>query len=250
MPCETITHEKPQPVALSVGLLRLCLLFMLLTVPASRLAAQESLVLVTTSPAHGTFYLMSAIPSVPYPFDPYYGTLPVYAYDGVFFVDNTPFEFFVEVEGGGMMLMAAPSPPGIAGTNSVTNLFCNSLTNFTVDYLYSTNGLALGIAQTTNPWIALTIQTAITNASHDVFGTTNLTELALPSLGRTNWAWLMRANGRMTNFSWGLTNWCERYFQLGTMEDGDNDGLSTSYEQLVSKTSTTNANSPRAIYEG
>jgi len=206
-------------------------------------------VLVTNPPAHGTFYLLSAIPSVPYPFDPYYGTLPVYAYDGVFFVDNTPTEFFVEGEGGGMMLMAAPSPPGITGTNSATDLCCNSLTNFTAGYLYSTNGLTLGIAQTTNPWVALTIKTATTNASYDVFGTTNMVELALPSLGRTNWTWLMRANGRATNFSWGLTNWCERYFQLGTMADGDNDGLSTAYEQLVSKTATNVANSPRALYE-
>ena len=117
-------------------------------------------------------------------------------------------------------------------------------------YFYSTNGLALGIAPTTNLWMSLTIQTATTSASYDVFGTTNMVELALPSLGRTNWTWLMRANGRATNFSWGETNWCERYFQLGTMEDGDNDGLTTAYEQLVSKTSHTNANSPRPVYEG
>jgi hypothetical protein len=54
----------------------------------------------------------------------------------------------------------------------------------------------------------------------------------------------------MTNFSWGETNWCERYFQLGTMEDGDNDGLTDAYEQLVSHTGTNIPNSPRAIYEG
>ncbi len=208
--------------------------------------------LLETAPAFGTFFLLGNIPSVPYPFDPYRGTLPVHAYDGVYFVDNTTVEFFFEGEGGGMMMssMSGPTPPSFGGTNSSSsNLCCNSLTNFTVNYL-TTNSLTLGIAQTTNPWIALTIQPTTTNASYDVFGTTNLAELALPSLSRTNWTWLTRARGGPTNFSWGLTNWCERYFQLGTMEDADNDGLSTAYEQLVGKTSPTNANSPQAIYEG
>ena len=214
--------------------------------------------LVETPPTHGTFYLLGRIPSVPYPFDPYHGTLPVYAYDGVFFVDDTAvsflaLEFSLEGgEGGGMMLMAGPTPPNFGGTNyGSTNLCCNSLTNFTVNYLYANNTQSvLGIAQTTNPWIALTIQTK-TNSSYDMFGTTNMAELALPSLSRTNWTWLMRANGTATNFSWGETNWCERYFQLGDASaDPDNDGLSTAYEQLVSKTSPTNAGSPRPIYEG
>ena len=117
-------------------------------------------------------------------------------------------------------------------------------------YLYATNGLALGIAQTTNPWIVLTMQTATTNASYDVFGTTNMVELALPVLSRTNWMWLTRANGGATNFPWGLTNWCERYFQLGTTTNSDHDSLTDAYENLVSHTSPTNANSPQAIYEG
>ena len=155
-------------------------------------------------------------------------------------------------EGGGMMTtMDEPLPlPGDGGGGGGgTDSTCNSLTNFTVGYFYSTNGLSLGIAETTNPWIVLTIQTATTNASYDVFGTTNMVELALPSLGRTNWAWLVRANGQVTNFSWGQTNWCERYFQLGTMQDSDNDGLTDAYEQLVRKTSPTNANCPRVLYE-
>jgi len=226
-------------------------LLLLIAATTPCLLAQESPTLVTNPPAHGTFYLLGNIPSVPYPFDPYRGTLPVYAYDGVYFVDNTSLEFFFEGEGGGMMMaMSGPTPPNFGGTNSSsTNLCCNSLTNFTVDYL-ATNALTLGIAQTTNTWIGLTIQPTTTNASYDIFGTTNLVELAMPSLSRTNWTWLTRARGGPTNFSWGLTNWCERYFQLGTMDDADHDGLTTAYEQLVSKTSPSNANSPRAMFEG
>ena len=204
--------------------------------------------LVAQSPTTGTFYLLGRIPSPPFPFDPYHGQLPVYAYDGVFFVDDSAVslfemslvsgEFFSGEEGGGMMLMSSPGPPGgFSGTNSATNLFCSSLTNFVVGYQSSTNGLSLGIAPTTNTFVALTIQTA-TNVSYDVFGTTNLIELALPSLSRTNWSWLSRANGGATSFSWGLTNWCERYFQLGTTNDPDGDSLTSAYESLVSHTGT------------
>lgn len=223
----------------SAGLLELAIL------PAG---AQESPppVLATNAPAHGTFYLLGRIPSPPFPFDPYYGLLPVYAYDGVFFVDDSQVSLMAQQfslggeEGGGMMLMSGPSLPPIGGggTNNVTNLFCNTLTNFVVNYLYATNGLSLGIAPTTNPWIALTIQTDTTNAPYDLFGTTSMVELALPSLGRTNWVWRTRANGSVTNFNWGETNWCERYFQLGTTNDLDGDGLTTAFEFLVSHTGT------------
>jgi Alginate lyase/Concanavalin A-like lectin/glucanases superfamily len=210
--------------------------------------------LVTNPPAHGTFYRLSQERPVPYPYDFSQGTLPLFFFDGVFFLDDRDYVSLRSQEwgeGGGMMSISGPSlPPSAGGTNSTTNLFCNSLTNFMVGYLYATNGLALGIAPTTNPWIALTMLTTTTNASYDVFGTTNMAELALPSLSRTNWTWLMRANGRATNFAWGQTNWCERYFQLGDLTDPDNDGLSTAYEQLSSHTSPTNADSPRAIYEG
>ena len=232
------------------GLYLVC--FFLLASFSTRAQVSETVPpqLVENTPAHGTFYLLGQIPSAPYPFDPYHGTLPVYAYDGVYFVDNTG-EFFFEGEGGGMMMssMSGPTPPSFGGTNSSsTNLCCNGLTNFTVSYL-ATNALTLGIAQTTNPWIALTIRPTTTNASYDMFGTTNLVELAMPFLSRTNWAWLTRARGSTTNFSWGETNWCERYFQLGTMQDADNDGLTDAYENLASHTATNTANSPRTIYE-
>jgi hypothetical protein len=230
--------------------LQLCPLLILLSVPAARLAAQEAVpTLLTNPPAFGTFYWLSGLPSAPYPFDPARGLLPIWSLNGAYYVDDSE---LLQNLGGGMMLMGDPSPPdccggGGGGGGGGTNC-CNSLTNFTLGY--STNGaLSLGIAPTTNPWIALTIQTPTTNLSYDAFGTTNMAELALPSLSRTNWTWLMRANGRATNFSWGETNWCERYFQLGTMQDSDNDGLTDAYETLVSRTPTNIATSPRVIYE-
>ena len=224
------------------------ILALLLALPVSRLSAQvvaelseqtpASPVLMKQAPTHGTFYLLGRIPSVPYPFDPYHGTLPIYAYDGVFFVDDSQVSFMAQEfslgeGGGGMMLMSSPSPPG-GGTNyGATNLVCHSLTNFVVDYRYATNGLVLGIAQSTNSFVGLILQTTNTSASFDIFGTTNIGDLALPTLGRTNWVWLARISGGTTNFSWGLTNWCERYFQAANVADTDGDGLSDAFETLV-----------------
>ena len=236
------------------ALLGLCLLSFQPLAPAQVVAAfteaKSPPRLVAPAPAQGTFYLLGRIPSPPFPFDPYHGTRPVYAYDGVFFVDDTAVSWLAEEfsfaalsqggEGGGMMSMSSPAPPGGGGnTNSLAPaLVRQCMTNFVVDYLYSPNGLTLGIAPTTNPWIALTILTATTSASYDVFGTTNLVALAPTALSKTNWTWLRRASGGTTNFSWGLPNWCERYFQLGTTNDLDNDGLTTAFESLVSHTGT------------
>jgi hypothetical protein len=199
-------------------------------------------VLVTNAPTAGTFFLLGANPPLPFPFDPYFGALPVYAYDGVFFVDDSQvgdLQLQQTGFGGEMMLSSLPGPgPGIACTNcpTITNI-CSGPTNFTVAYQYAASGLALGIAPTTNSNIALTILTT-TNTSYDLFGSTNMAALASPALSRTNWIWLKRATGGVTNFSWGETNWCERYFQLGILDDHDSDLLTSAYETLVSHTST------------
>ena len=126
--------------------------------------------------------LGQAVPA-PYPFVPYFGVLPVYSIGPVFYLDNradTVSErmFELDQEGGfGMSLLSSPSLPGAVGTNSgTTNLFCTSLTNFAPGY-QTNNNLALGISVVSNCVIGLTTQTPPTNASYDLFGTTNLNEL-------------------------------------------------------------------------
>jgi hypothetical protein len=242
--------KRPSPRPWPARLLQLYLSFLLFSLLLPRLPAQEMLpVLVTNAPPVGTFYWLSGFPPVPYPFDPAHGLLPVWSFDGAYYVDDS--ELLQNLEGGNLMAMRdelLPWPGDTVDTGGDTNFTCNTLTNFTVNYLYSANGLTLGIAPTTNSSMALTIQTT-TNATYDVFGTTNMADLALPALGRTNWAWLTRARGDTTNLSWGQTNWCERYFQLGSMADFDNDGLTDAYEELVSQTATNAPNSPRAIFE-
>jgi len=109
---------------------------------ASPSAGRAQPVLVTNAPASGTFYLLSVHPSLPHPFDPYFGVLPVYAYDGVFFVDDSQVGDLLMQQngfGGEMMTSSLPGPGGGGVTNSgpFTNI-CTGPTNFTVTYQLST----------------------------------------------------------------------------------------------------------------
>jgi hypothetical protein len=122
--------EKPNyPVKKTVKLLFTSLLGVMALM--SHCLAQP--VLVTNAPAAGTFYLLSVHPSLPHPFDPYFGMLPVYAYDGVFFVDDTQAgDLQMQQNGfGGEMMTSSLSGPGEGGsTNSgpLTNI-CSGPTN-------------------------------------------------------------------------------------------------------------------------
>jgi hypothetical protein len=207
-------------------------------------SAQAQPVLVTNAPAAGTFYLMSVNPSLPFPFDPYFGALPIYTYDGVFFVDDSQVgDLLLQEGGGGGMMLNSISPgsgsgSGLAGSNS-----CLGPALFDVTYQLSTTNevpygtnLWLQIAVGTNA-VALTIHTPNTNAYYDIFGTTNLSPYVAP-LNLTNWLWLKRAGGP-TNFLWtNIVHCAGAWFQLGTMDDYDLDSLTSAYETLVSHTST------------
>ncbi|HEY0549182.1 MAG TPA: hypothetical protein VGF13_06235, partial [Verrucomicrobiae bacterium] len=203
---------------------------------ASLVPAQETPQVVNNAPASGTFYLLSVNPPLPFPFDPYFGALPVYSYDGVFFVDDSQvgdLQLQQNGFGGGMMLSSLPGPGGGGGTNSgpLTNI-CTGPTNFTVTYQlsttntppYGTNDLWLEMTVATNNVASLIIHTPITNSFYDVFGTTNLSPNVLP-LNQTNWVWLQRAPAASTNFLWTNIIPCAAWFQLGTTNDSDADGL-------------------------
>ena len=75
----------------------------------------------------------------------------------------------------------------------------------------------------------------LTNA-YDLFYTTNMASLPEPALCVTNWAWLDRSTPGQTNFVFSNPGFSECYFRLGTMQDGDSDGLTDAYELLVSHT--------------
>ncbi len=245
--------KEPLPTMNTRNLLNLTrrsllpLLFLFLT-PAARLAAQEvSPTLVTNPPAFGTFYWLSGLPRAPFPFDPARGLLPLWSFNGAYYVDDS--ELLLSLDGGGEMLMGAPSPGGGGGSGlAATNFVCSGPTNFLVS-LQSSSNLWLRLTALTNNKASLVMRTSDTNASYDVFGSTNLAELALPALSRTNWMWLLRAPPVPTNFNWLTCSNDQAWFQLGTMQDRDTDGLTDAYEQLVSHTATNVPNSPRSVYE-
>lgn len=79
----------------------------------------------------------------------------------------------------------------------------------------------------------------------DIFTTTNLTG---DSITNSQWTWLERGPS-CSRYQYTNQPGTFAFYVLGTLRDSDNDGLTDAYEQLVSKTSLTNANSPRSIYE-
>ncbi len=96
----------------------------------------------------------------------------------------------------------------------------------------TSNSIAIAITNTPDSgWL--------TN-SYDLFCTTNLSRLPEPRLCLTNWAWLGQSEAGQTNFVINNPGFPECYFRLGTMQDGDGDGLTDAYETLVSHGDPTN----------
>jgi len=213
-------------------------------------------------PLFGTFYSMQIINWPPLPFNPF-PELPLYELgQGIYAYDDREVDYaalrqqqtqpqqasagaqnnkskvmLAGGSGGGAQTMSGPEPPGCCGGGGGGGpVICNGPTNFIVSYTYSSSNLWLDITRATNNVATLRIHTSTTNASYDVFGTTNLNRLALPALSQTNWAWLVRAPGGSINFLWTNLVPCAAFFELGTMLDEDADGLTSAYENLVSHT--------------
>ena len=187
--------------------------------------------LVEQAPAMGTFFLLGRIPSPPFPFDPYYGALPVYAYDGVFFVDDSSVSLFAHElssgpEGGGMMLMSGMAPCDPCPTNNFSG------TNGT-SYLggWTTNaGLKFAPTPVVQGGVFSTrLQEADTNSAYEIYERFQL---------NTNFPWLRIAAGEVgqTNFSWSLFSTNTAFYLAADAMDSDFDGLSDAFEQLVAHT--------------
>ncbi len=184
----------------------LCILFVAGSIGAQQVLSEKAPPqLIANAPAMGTFFLLGRIPSPPYPFDPYFGTLPVYAYDGVFFVDDSQVSFSEQSlgfsgEGGGMMLMSSPAPCDPCPTNGG-----GVGTSFTGPpaYSYEQTNVWLEINGVTNGQAFFTVRTPDSFEMFDMFSTTNLTT-NVAGLNLTNWLWLTRTLSGQTNLT--LTN--------------------------------------------
>lgn len=231
----------------SIGLV--CSLVFFHALPVGRTQTTlDNLQLVTNAPASGTFYLLSAEltqPLPPYPFDPYAGAMPVYGLTGFpdsFLIADSP-EDYVTLRteqsfqmSGRMSTMSAEAPPS-PGEGGGTNEWCCAEVR-----AYGSNDLWLEIAATNGAtgggvarvMASFTIHTP-TSAAYDLFATTNLTT-NVAGLNLTNWLWLGRIEAELTNVL-VETYWPDMaFFQLGTTNDSDGDGLSDAYERLVSHT--------------
>ena len=230
-----VTRMLMRKPLLLVGRLSLLAFLIALACPAVAQQTQESQELqrVESPPPFGTFY--SARTGIPYPFDPSFGKAPVYQWKpGVYIVDDSQGENangMMTADGGGAMMMSMPSPCDPCATNSEPS----EPISLPPAYSYDPTNLWLEITGITNNQAFFVIRTPEPLDVFDMFSTTNLTTNVV-GLNRTNWIWLMRTDLGQTNVV--LTNlWPgEGWFQLGTMQDTDLDGLPDAFENFVSKT--------------
>lgn len=201
---------------------------------------------IESPPVFGTFYLATG--SAPFPFDPYFGQLPVYeSKPGVYVVDDSQINSFGGQAlgalngGGGAMTLSDPLPDPCNG-NCPTNGGGGGPIAYGGNYDHSSTDLWLEVTSVvmSNSLAYFVIHTPETNGVYDLFSTTNMAP-SYVGLNQTNWVWILRTAAGQTNIT--LTNiwqW-QGWFELGTMLDGDSDGITTAFETLVSHTSPSNA---------
>src|ERR1051325_11472273 len=163
----------------------------------------------------------------PTPFNPY-TECPVFLLDltnRIFLVDDSQREF----TGRFAMENNFPMPGDGGGTNGPSDYIP------IVPIVYSTNDLWLQIVQKTNTTGLFVVHPLWneTSNSFDLFATRNLTHDG-PGLNATNWTWLFRNLGGVTNFA--VSNLTDEvcFFRLGWTNDTDGDGLSDAMELIWS----------------
>ncbi len=175
-------------------------------------------------PFFGTFYLIS-LPDMPYPFDPYFGKFPVYAWNGgTYLIDDSPAN--AAFAGGGMESMAGPAPcdpcpegDGGGGTN--------------IYYLggWTTKaGLKFAaMPYVTNATLYVTrLEGVSPGKAYEIYRTLNL-------LSTSHWTRVAVGTNGQTNFSLSLSS-TNGVFLAASVEDQDLDGLSDAYEYLALRT--------------
>jgi hypothetical protein len=192
-------------------------------------------------PFAGTFHLLSSQvdgegkfskpPWPPFPFDPYDGALPIYAFDrasGEFLIADSP-EDFEALQELNRQTKAWSSLDEGEGEPS-----------FSREYTPAELWLEVAV---TNAQARFIIHSPETNAVYDLFGTTNLNPVT--NLDVANWVWLLRTSPGQTNII--LTNlWPDAgFFILGTTNDSDGGGMTDAFERLVTHGQTNNSNDDR-----
>lgn len=171
---------------------------------------------VTHPPESGTFFLLSAEASgegsPPYPFDPYFGVLPIYQFNGLpnqYLVGDSVEDFQalrslqLELQSAGAMTMNGielpPDDEGGGGGGEWTNGYPG--------WVFGTNDLYLSIipeSLTNSGTVALTIHNSESDTNDlvgwYVWATTNLAYCNDPwALDADNWAWVAATEPGQTN---------------------------------------------------
>jgi hypothetical protein len=184
--------------------------------PAAQTGEQEEAPLrrVSSPPVSGTFHFVQRQDVPPFPFDPFFGQLPVYEWKpGVYIVDDSQVDYPAWNEqkraaanhsmesSGEMSTMSSPSPCSTCPTNGEGS--ASPLPPLPPAYSHSPTNLWLEIVNVTNNQAFFVIHTPDPGSTYHLFSTTNLaTHLA--GLNRTNWTWLARTISGQTNIT--LTN--------------------------------------------
>ena len=223
------------------------------------------------TPRAGTFWTVIAGPgstALPYPGPPPGVSLPIYVLaSGIYLADDTAGPnpvtqadleaqavatvkviSLAQTAAAGQQLQAmglgAPIPGG-GGTGGGTNTYQGQINH----PVYTTNSLWLQILGTTNAitpdsTVGLVINTPwnVTRGVFDLFATTNLLS--------STWQWLGRTLPGQTNLTVTGLPGPNEFFVLGTLQPAaDGSGLTTAYENLVSRAFSSDGNgTPNAWY--
>jgi hypothetical protein len=202
-------------------------------------AAELTLVPPESVPTGGTFFYGSQLETdaPPYPANLLCPECPVYRMDeDTFLVDDSSQQQLVTMGEGGMMESNSMEPPcEECGTNEWSGF------QFTPP-VYASNDLWLEITLKTNStgyFVAHPAWDELNN-SFDVFATTNLTAEGT-GLNATNWVWILRTIGGVTNFTSSDLIDETRFYRLARTNDADGDGLSDAMESIWSHTLVSNS---------
>jgi hypothetical protein len=192
---------------------------------------EQQLQLVESSPAFGTFWLVQD--KAPYPFDPFFGQLPIYDVGGgIYLVDDSQVAYSAMQEGGGAFTSSEPSPPCDpcpSEGGGVTNSYVGGwTTNAGLKFKavpYITNGTSY----------VTVLDSALSIKAYQVF---QATQVLGSTLITTNLVWSFITNGPVgvSNFTFTLpstNSTTMAYYIAADAKDSDSDGFSDAYEYLI-----------------
>jgi hypothetical protein len=220
---------------LVLGLLLLSLLLPL-SLPAQQKPTLDQIAGLTPVnpsdlPRRGSFWLLvgpaNGRPCPPLPCPP--GDMPgvpIYSLgDGKFIVDDRSVDYAAKRAQAELLVSLSTMEMSLLGEGELL-----------MSSLYSTQDLWLEITNVSSGTVSFVLhppESEIADAVYDLFQTTNLTS-SVTGLNITNWMRVLRTTPGQTNVLASTITPAESYFRLARTNDTDEDGLTDTFEALVS----------------